>query len=550
MHRKLRDRVGASVHLWCGWLLVCLLLCPWADAGAKPSFLHPKIDMHAQMALEAMADKKGDAALEAGLIFAAVEAGELDGIYIADQGVPALRAVAMGTTWWELHPDGVDGVVLPPHPTKGGKPILVLRKAAASVPSRRIDGIRQAFAGFTMLHMKTVGSCGAGTTQAALVGGRKMCLKPGTPKQVGTTPPVSAFTGLLAPWGKEYVPKASQPPSPADEPRCARLSKKGYTACVKAFKSAPTAASSSAHSLTPGAIFAFEPASVVDPSGGKKPKKLDLATLLHIMKPQLKHSPPKRIANLKKALPQLNIAFDLFKLDTARSRAHFLAHYGGELGGTPGDFDILETFSSLKCNRIFLGRGPLQVTCRKNYVLALAYMDIVLEQRIFAAVVGLLDNPAAAIKAWADVWLHPRTVQLRNAHNAIKADVKTARDFDKGVLLSAAYWHGAGCNRDMRDLAKVSNVGTQHFLGSGPGARCVSGGNTTCSSRRQASIKACIFNRALKTLESGTPVDAKCPLPICDPTCCIAGCPDTNGVCAKEAEARRKKRRRRKRRRK
>ena len=57
---------------------------------------------------------KGDpgAREDAGGMFTAVKGGGLAGIYIVDQGVPALRAQKMNLGWWQVIPSGEDAVLL------------------------------------------------------------------------------------------------------------------------------------------------------------------------------------------------------------------------------------------------------------------------------------------------------------------------------------------------------------------------------------------------------------------------------------------------------
>ena len=89
--------------------------------------IHERIDVHAQRSL--LRISKTPRVLEARLLFEAVKSGALGGIYKADTGVPALRAVRMGTLWFKLIPQGQNAVCLT-QPTKPGeKPILVFRKS-------------------------------------------------------------------------------------------------------------------------------------------------------------------------------------------------------------------------------------------------------------------------------------------------------------------------------------------------------------------------------------------------------------------------------------
>ncbi len=89
--------------------------------------IHERIDVHAQRSLRRIS--KTHRVAEARLIFESVKSGALGGIYKADTKVPSLRAVRMGTAWFNLIPKGQDSICLT-NPTKPGeKPILVFRKS-------------------------------------------------------------------------------------------------------------------------------------------------------------------------------------------------------------------------------------------------------------------------------------------------------------------------------------------------------------------------------------------------------------------------------------
>jgi len=65
-----------------------------------------RIDVHAQYALMRMFSRGGQQASDASAILSAVKSSQLEGVYLPDEGVPALRARAAGSNWWEMIPPG------------------------------------------------------------------------------------------------------------------------------------------------------------------------------------------------------------------------------------------------------------------------------------------------------------------------------------------------------------------------------------------------------------------------------------------------------------
>jgi hypothetical protein len=68
--------------------------------------LQSEIDHHAQSAMFRMFARGDGAAADASAMLCAVRNGQLEGIYLPDQGVPALRARDAGSSWWLMIPEG------------------------------------------------------------------------------------------------------------------------------------------------------------------------------------------------------------------------------------------------------------------------------------------------------------------------------------------------------------------------------------------------------------------------------------------------------------
>ena len=93
----------------------------------EKELIDERIDFHAQRSL--LRISKTNRIVDAKLLFKAVKSGALGGIYKADTQVPALRAVRMGTRWFQLMGQDQNSICLT-EPTKPGeKPILVFRKS-------------------------------------------------------------------------------------------------------------------------------------------------------------------------------------------------------------------------------------------------------------------------------------------------------------------------------------------------------------------------------------------------------------------------------------
>jgi predicted chitinase len=120
----------------------------------------------------------------------------------------------------------------------------------------------------------------------------------------------------------------------------------------------------------------------------------------------------------------------------------------------------------------FIGRGPLQVTHRANYVQTLAYLE---KQAEAEEAAGRKD----------------RAVRLRETVDAVKADPKQASNPRHTFLFSAAYMRMAG--GDVRSAKKSAKT----FGGTGAESVWMTGGHTD----PQATKKAAAWGRALEALD-------------------------------------------------
>lgn len=120
--------------------------------------VHENIDVHAQFALQSLSrGDTSDQSIAHGML-ADVEEGTLDGAYLEDQKVPALRAKAMGTWWGTLIPKGHDSILLM-GVKAGEKPIIVIDNAIRSVKPRRDAAVRKAFTRFLALQRGDLRPC-------------------------------------------------------------------------------------------------------------------------------------------------------------------------------------------------------------------------------------------------------------------------------------------------------------------------------------------------------------------------------------------------------
>lgn len=489
--------------------------------------IDPHIDSHAQFTLLEMFKTGGETGGEAALILAAVKTQRLGGIYIQDQGVPALRAKAMGTVWWELIPKHLDAVVLPAPPSEpNGKPILVMRKSTVGDAAKRKAGLRDAFSAFMLAEAGLIAAdnCGSGTAVSQFAGPERCLVDMGLP------------TGLPAP--KTLVQNGAQvwPRLHSDfgnKPICARLFQ-DYQTCLayigvkvkpnvkRNFLPEPKAASewSNKQTVHTGSLSLAQLHTIVEP-----------APLLDSEIPQ---GETQRL-NLGKFLGPMNEAFRVAGLDTVESRAHFLAHYAGELGGAPSFFHLEEQLAPKGKHRCavpdtFIGRGPLQPTCRKVYLLTLVYAEFMARERLAEADTRLVAAKLEADKAvqngtfdvststklWTEVeqilQLLEDGKRLYLMADAVAANPRLASEFEHGVLFSAVYWHAATCGKNLAALAgRKGNTTEDNFIGAAFGSVCVSGGAATDSSKGRARVKSRVYNCGVRTMQGKACAGASSP---------------------------------------
>ncbi len=105
--------------------------CPVTPVRGGPCWttedvINSAIDHHAQSALLRMFAGGGVPAAEASQILCAAKAGELEGVYLPDQQVPALRVRSQGGNWWEMIPAGSHSVCYQPPPDRA--PLIAFSK--------------------------------------------------------------------------------------------------------------------------------------------------------------------------------------------------------------------------------------------------------------------------------------------------------------------------------------------------------------------------------------------------------------------------------------
>lgn len=91
----------------------------------------PRIDVHAQWALQRLAQANGATEAIARGLMAAVQQGTLGGIYLEDQQVPALMAQRAGIGWWQIIPSERQAAI---YAGAGETPVVVLRRGLANQP--------------------------------------------------------------------------------------------------------------------------------------------------------------------------------------------------------------------------------------------------------------------------------------------------------------------------------------------------------------------------------------------------------------------------------
>jgi len=202
-------------------------------------------------------------------------------------------------------------------------------------------------------------------------------------------------------------------------------------------------------------------------------------------------------AKAERYLAHLNKAFATMEIDTVEAQAAFLAHACAESDQFrklteaqkkryeddphqaelyTHDLNQLYPAGSNNGRTInptgefnFIGRGPLQVTHRHNFLQTLAYMDKQAEELEAA---GKTEQAA----------------ELREAADAIRADPKEASAPEYTFLFSAAYMKMAGGDEKM---AKANNP---TFQGNGYESSWMTGGHKD----PQAKVKREAYQRALE----------------------------------------------------
>ena len=137
---------------------------PASGIPSRKELIDPRIDFHAQEALSRMFKGDPGAREDAGGLFTAVKSGGLAGIYIVDQGVPALRAQRMNLGWWQVIPNGEDAVLLlDPADLMAGPPLIAFRDKVKSDASRLDPALRKSWKAFLLMRAGQLGSCEATT---------------------------------------------------------------------------------------------------------------------------------------------------------------------------------------------------------------------------------------------------------------------------------------------------------------------------------------------------------------------------------------------------
>ncbi len=156
-------------------------------------FINLNISVQGQYALNRLYQRGGDACHDAIQILSAVRSGQVQGVFKADEGKPAMLAQRNGTGWWTLHdhpssvPQGGQAFVF-----EGEEPPMVVFKKSAAED-------REALA--TALH---------GAWNASTIGGSELEVSPPTLRS-------------CEPAAKEPPPKECPPgtkPDPADPENC------------------------------------------------------------------------------------------------------------------------------------------------------------------------------------------------------------------------------------------------------------------------------------------------------------------------------------------
>lgn len=491
-------------------LLTLLSSAPLAHAGG--AVVHPKIDVAGQRALGTWLDDGPDGVLNTLALVAMINSGDLDGVYLDNQGVPAQRARRLGLSWWTIVPEGQLGVVLMPS-QPGEAPILVLKNKVATNPEARVEALGQAWvAGATVAVGGTI-PCEEGGLAPLMGSVPQQCLA------VETVPPAAdrAYTLTGASTGSGGSSSWPGFRFPYSHKSCLWAGQHvPFAQCVKAIgkrEGFPALRPASAHGGT-GIVY----------TGGP----LTADQLVAIMEKDLtalnwnKQAAAEAKTNLRRLAGSLDEAFDLMNVDTVQARAWMLGHESGEDGGNGGRYRLHETGTEGRpYHPHWIGRGVMHITTEVNYVRSLAYMEARRQQldadiqarfqQLFQAAAAAGAHPTLADVKHLEAGIrelqlqHAREVALRRAIQAIARDQTAAEKPEHGFLFSAGYMYGACIDRPAGircclDDIKALGPSEDFDPKTSKAAFCVSGGNSTTPARGRAVYKKDAYRRAFQVL--------------------------------------------------
>ncbi len=102
-----------------------------------------RIDHHAQSAMMGMLERGGAEAADASAILCAVKRGQLEGVYLPSQKVPALRAKSAGSQYWLIIPKGRDSACYTQPPDRS--PLIAFRDQIKTQKPRVATALRSAW---------------------------------------------------------------------------------------------------------------------------------------------------------------------------------------------------------------------------------------------------------------------------------------------------------------------------------------------------------------------------------------------------------------------
>ena len=119
--------------------------------------IHDKIDVHAQFTLKRLSEREAmGPRIWSNVVLSAVDRNTIAGIYLENQGVPALRARAKGGNWWEILDEG-EAVVCYQIPAEEA-PLLVIddayRSNAAVLDRALVVAFQECGFGWLILRVK------------------------------------------------------------------------------------------------------------------------------------------------------------------------------------------------------------------------------------------------------------------------------------------------------------------------------------------------------------------------------------------------------------